>query len=77
MEWVVACDQPFEEVDRPEFIAMMNYTHRAASTSLKLPGRNGIKRHLMAMGEETIKEVQSMFSVRSYPYLLHNILNSE
>jgi len=63
MEWVIACDQPFEEVDQPEFIAIMNYTHRAADTSLKLLRRNGIKRCLMAMGEETIKEVQSMFSI--------------
>jgi len=26
-EWVVACDQPFEEVERPEFHCLLEYTH--------------------------------------------------
>jgi hypothetical protein len=26
-EWVVACDQPFEEVERPEFHQLLEYTH--------------------------------------------------
>ena len=25
IEWVVACDQPFDEVEKPEFISMMEY----------------------------------------------------
>jgi hypothetical protein len=62
MEWVIACDQPFEEVERPEFIAMMNYTHHAG-TSLKIPKRNGIKLRLMKMGDNTIEDVRNMFSV--------------
>jgi hypothetical protein len=52
MEWIIACDQPFEEVERPEFITMMNLT-RHNGTSLNIPGRNGIKRRLMKMGDET------------------------
>jgi hypothetical protein len=64
MEWVIACDQPFEEVERPEFIAMMDYTHHAvAGTSLKIPKRDGIKRRLMKMGDDTIEDVRKMFSV--------------
>ncbi|KAF5376117.1 hypothetical protein D9615_007777 [Tricholomella constricta] len=59
-EWIVACDQPFDEVEKPEFINMMKYTHRSA-TSLKLPGRNVIKRRIMKMGEETVEGIQQMF----------------
>jgi hypothetical protein len=62
MEWVIACDQPFEEVERPEFIAMMNYTHHTG-TSLKIPKRNGIKLRVMKMGDNTIEDVRNMFSV--------------
>jgi len=63
MEWVVACDQPFEETKRPEFIAMMNYTHHTGAP-LKIPGCNGIKRHLMKMGNDTIEDIRNIFSVR-------------
>jgi len=76
MEWVIACDQPFEEVERPEFIAMMNYTHHAG-TSLKIPKRDGIKQRLMKMGSETIEDIRKMFSVWFYFSSLHNILISE
>jgi hypothetical protein len=62
MEWIIACDQPFEEVERPEFITMMNLTRHNGS-SLDIPGRNGIKRRLMKMGNDTIEDVRNMFSV--------------
>jgi len=62
MEWVIACDQPFEEVKRPKFIVMMNYTHHTG-TSLKIPKRDGIKRRLMKMGDDTIEDVCNMFAV--------------
>jgi hypothetical protein len=62
MEWVVACDQPFEEVERPEFITIMNYMHHNG-TSLNIPGHNSIKRRLMKMGNETVENVRKMFSV--------------
>jgi hypothetical protein len=53
MEWVIACDQPFEEVERPEFVAMMKYTHHTG-TSLKIPKRDGIKRRLMNRSADRI-----------------------
>ena len=65
MEWVIACDQPFEKVERPEYIAMMNYT-RHAGTLLKILKRDGIKRCLMKMGNDSIKDVHRMFSVWSF-----------
>ena len=67
MEWVIACDQPFEEVEKPEFIAMMNYTHHTGA-SVKIPKRNGIKLRLIKMGDQTIEDVRKMFLV-GYSYL--------
>ena len=62
MEWVIACDQPFEEAERPEFIAMMNYTHHTGP-SLKILKHNGIQQCLMKMGDDMIEDVCNMFSV--------------
>jgi hypothetical protein len=73
MEWVIACDQPFEEVERPQFIAMMNHTHHSG-TPLTIPKRDGIRRRLMKMGDDTIEDVRKMFSVRYYLCSFHNIL---
>jgi len=42
-EWVVACNQPFEEVDKPEFWDMLAYAHHP-SPSLKIPHQDAIKR---------------------------------
>ncbi|KAF8219965.1 hypothetical protein L208DRAFT_785578 [Tricholoma matsutake] len=61
-EWIVACYQPFDEVEKPEFVAMMNFTHHTGSP-LKIPQCNAIKQHVMKMGKETIEGVREMFSV--------------
>ena len=44
---------------------MMNVTH-STSGPLKIPKHEGIKRHVMKMGEETIEGVREMFSVSLY-----------
>lgn len=64
-EWIIACDQPFDEVEKPEFITMMNVTHSTGGP-LKIPKREGIKRRVMKMGSETIEGVREMFSVSLY-----------
>ncbi len=46
-EWIVACDQPFDEVEKPEFNCMLQYAHQ---DELKIPGRNAIKHRVMKMG---------------------------
>jgi hypothetical protein len=61
-EWIIACDQPFDEVEKPEFITMMNYAHQSGSP-LKNLQCNVIKQHVMKMGEDTIEGVPEMFSV--------------
>jgi hypothetical protein len=65
-EWMVACDQPFEEVDRPEFRQLLEYTH--LGPSLKIPHRQTMKNRVMKMGEDTIEGTKQMISA-SLPFL--------
>ena len=71
----MACDQPFDEVEKEEFIKLMTYAHHPV-TSVKLPSREGIKRRVMKMGEDTIDRIREMFAVRalvgSFPFV-HSI----
>ncbi|KAF8989249.1 hypothetical protein BDQ17DRAFT_1434574 [Cyathus striatus] len=39
--YIVSCDQPFEEVERPEFRKLLEYVFHGSS--LKVPGRHAIK----------------------------------
>jgi hypothetical protein len=64
-EWVITCNQPFDEVEKPEFIMMMNVTH-STSGPLKIPKCEGIKWCMMKMGKETIEGVCEMFLVSLY-----------
>jgi hypothetical protein len=66
MEWVVACDQPFDEVEKPEFIALMEYTHHGSSLNFRVPGRNVVKSRVMKMGEDTVEGTRKMFEVRDF-----------
>lgn len=61
-EWIVACDQPFDEVEKEEFIKLMNYARHPA-TSVKLPSREGVRRRVMKMGEDTVDGIREMFAV--------------
>ena len=60
-EWMVACDQPFEEVDQPEFHRLLEYTH--LQPSLHIPHRQSMKRRIRKMGEDTVEEVKNMIAV--------------
>ena len=62
-EWIVACDQPFDEVEKPEFIALMEYTHHGSTLNFRVPGRNAIKSRVMRMGEDTVEGTRKMFEV--------------
>ena len=42
MEWIIACDQPFDEVKKPEFVAMMNHMHHGRGP-LSMPKHEGMK----------------------------------
>lgn len=60
--WIIACDQPFEEVERPEFIEMMQYGHHAVP-NFSLPQREGVQRRVMKLGEKTINDIREIFAV--------------
>lgn len=62
VEWIVACDQPFDEVEKPEFIDLMCYG-RHGVPNFSLPKREGIRRRIMKLGEETVEEVRTFFVV--------------
>ena len=56
----MACDQPFDEVEKEEFVKLMTYVHHPAS-SVKLPSQEGIRHHVMKMGEDTADGIREMF----------------
>jgi len=60
---MVACDQPFTEVENPEFIAAMGYGR--TSSKFTLPKKDGICRQVMKLGKEIVEEMKAMFEVRS------------
>jgi hypothetical protein len=61
-KWVVASDQPFEEVENPELSELLNYVNRSAS-SLKIPSRFTVKRRVMKMGAEGQQDMKDLFVV--------------
>ena len=63
MEWVVACDQPFDEVERPEFRRLLEYTHMG-SKPLDIPHRGALKNCIMTMGEDTVEGIKKMVKVQ-------------
>jgi len=59
-EWIVACDQPLDEVEKEEFVNLMTYAHHP-EPSVKLPSWEGIGRHVRKMGEDIIAGIHEMF----------------
>ena len=68
----MACDQPFTEVENPEFIAAMGYGR--TSSNFTLPKKDGIRRRVMKLGEEVVEETKAMFAVRSSSILMSPFL---
>lgn len=60
---MVACDQPFEEVEQKEFCDLLTYTHHP-SLMLHIPYKDVIQRCIMKMGEDTVEGTKQMFAVR-------------
>lgn len=60
-EWIVATDQPFDSVEKPEFHNLLQYTHHGAT--LRIPKRDSIRTKIMKMGEDTVEGMRQMFSV--------------
>lgn len=62
-QWIVACDQPFDQVEHPGFKRLLDYTYKHARKPLKIPGRHTIRTRIMKMGQDTIEETSRMFAV--------------
>ena len=58
-EWIVACDQPFDEVENFEFKRMMH----AANPNASLPSADAIQRRIVDMASETVAGLKTMISV--------------
>ncbi|KIJ49910.1 hypothetical protein M422DRAFT_160513, partial [Sphaerobolus stellatus SS14] len=61
-EYFVACAIPFDEVNQPEFQALLQYTHHS-STQLHIPGATTMKRKVMKLGEITREELKRFIKV--------------
>ncbi|KAG6886442.1 hypothetical protein C0992_003932, partial [Termitomyces sp. T32_za158] len=61
VQWIVACDQPLDEVEKLEFINLMKYGCHAVP-NFSLPKQDGIRQRVMKLGVDTIDEIKSMFS---------------
>jgi len=59
--WIVACDQPFDEVDKLEFRSLLEYTH--LRPSLHIPHRGAMRTRIMKMGEDTVDGIKKMIDV--------------
>ena len=58
--WIIACDQPFDEVEKLEFIEMMQYGHQAV-LNFTLPKQEGVQWYVMKLGKKTIDDIKEIF----------------
>ena len=57
-------DQPFMEVENPEFIGLLNNVCHSGPL-LDIPGQKAVQWHAMNMGAESVDEVKTVFAVCS------------
>lgn len=74
IEWIIACDQPFEEVERPEFQRLLEYTH--VTSGLHIPSRTTVQRRILKMGEDTVEGTKELIRVRSFLSHILTLLTS-
>jgi len=61
-EWIVASDQPFDEVEDPFLVRLLQHTHNAG-IKLSIPSRESIRRRVTRMGSEMTNKTKEMFQV--------------
>ncbi|GBE83702.1 hypothetical protein SCP_0507580 [Sparassis crispa] len=66
-EWVAACDQPFSEVEKPEFKRMMQYS---SHPSVTIPSTNTIKSKIMDIDDDVISDIKTMLATTSGKFSL-------
>jgi len=62
VKWLVACDQPFTEVEQEEFIELLQYVHHSGG-QLHIPKSDAIRQKVIKLGDQTIGEIHDMFTV--------------
>ena len=62
-KWIVTSDQPFEEVEKPELVNLLNYVHWSLLL-LNIPSCITTKRCVMKMGAKGVQEMIELFVVR-------------
>ena len=73
-EWLVACDQPFGEVERPELRRLWQYIH--GKNRLQVPSADTIKRRIIDLSNTTLEDTKSMIKVRPYqPISMLDLIN--
>ncbi|KAJ3004761.1 hypothetical protein NUW54_g4661 [Trametes sanguinea] len=55
-EWIAACDQPFDAVEKPEFIKLLQFVHHRP-TRLAVPSATTIKRRISEMSDDYVQEL--------------------
>ncbi|OBZ65066.1 putative AC transposase [Grifola frondosa] len=58
-EWIAACDEPFDAVERPEWIKMVRYASRRGD-QLKTPSADTVKNHVMTMADDVVASIKSL-----------------
>ncbi|KAJ6545471.1 hypothetical protein B0H19DRAFT_1075778 [Mycena capillaripes] len=58
--WLVACDQPFQEVGRPELPPLLECFHRASK--LNVPSASTVQRRVDSMGKDLKKQWSAFFA---------------
>ncbi|KAI1782084.1 hypothetical protein LXA43DRAFT_977757 [Ganoderma leucocontextum] len=62
-EWIAACDQPFDAVEKPELHTLLQYTHRSPE-HLDIPSAATIKKRIMDLSDEYVEELAATIKVR-------------
>jgi hypothetical protein len=61
-KWIIASNQPFEEVEKPKLIDLLTYINRSL-LPLKIPSRFTVKRCVMSMGAKGVQGMKELFAV--------------
>jgi hypothetical protein len=56
VEWVVTCDQPFKDVERPKFCCLLEYMHMGFKL-LNIPHQTALKDYIIKMGKSTVEGI--------------------
>ena len=61
-EWIVVSDQPFDEIEDPYLIRLLQFTH-GCGRKLTLPSRETIRRRVTKMGQDVTEGMKTLFRV--------------